>query len=270
MLLLLSAMPEEIEALRPSLQDACAVEGAGAARAAWQGRLHGHPVTVAFSRWGKVAAAATAAHLIARLQPTQVIFTGIAGALDPTLQVGDLVVARDLYQHDLDASPFFAPTVVPLLDRSAMPTDAVLSQALLRAAQQWHAAAQASAAADRTAADLPRRIVHGDIATGDQVIGTAVAREIVRRRVPRAVCVEMEGAAVAQVCHEFGVPFACLRLISDSADECIAPDEIYALARRSGRITTEILARWRSTQQRHEGGAQQRDQHGADEIDEQP
>jgi adenosylhomocysteine nucleosidase len=264
MLLLLSAMPEEIEALRPSLQDARHLDGTGTARAAWQGRLGGHAVTLAFARWGKVAAAATAAHLITRLRPTQVLFTGIAGALQPHLQVGDLVVARDLYQHDLDASPFYGPTVVPLLGRAALPTDAALSAALFAAAQDWAGAADAASDADR-----PRRIHRGDIATGDQVIGSAAAREAVRRRVPQALCVEMEGAAVAQVCHEFGLPFACLRLISDHADERIAPADVYALARRSGRVTAAILARWRSAQQGHNAGAEQRDQHGTDEIDEQ-
>ena len=93
MLLLLSAMPEEIEALRPALREARELEGAGAARSAWQGQLQGHAVTLAFSRWGKVAAAATAAHLITRVRPGQVIFTGIAGALHAGLEVGDLVVA---------------------------------------------------------------------------------------------------------------------------------------------------------------------------------
>lgn len=250
MLLLLSAMPEEVEALRPSVEGSRALEGIGAARSAWQGRLHGHAVTLAFSRWGKVAAAATATHLIATVRPSQVIFTGIAGALTPALQIGDLVIARDLYQHDLDASPFYAPTEVPLLGRSALPTDAALSQSLRDAAEDWLDAARAAGEPD-----LPQRIVHGDIATGDQVIGTATAREAVRRRLPQAVCVEMEGAAVAQVCHEYALPFACLRIISDQADERIAPADIYALARRSGRITGEILARWGSAQQREDTGA---------------
>lgn len=233
MLLLLSAMPEEIEALRPRL-DAVG-RSALAGREVIRGTLAGEPVVLAFARWGKVAAASTAAQLILREEPRAVVFTGIAGALHDDLEAGDLVVARDLYQHDLDASPFYAPTVVPLLDRAALPTDAALSTALLSAAEAWRAE-------DPSAA--PRRIVHADIATGDQVIGSHEARERVRRRVPSAACVEMEGAAVAQVCEEFGLPFACLRLISDRADERLAPDDIYALARRSGAGAAEILARW--------------------------
>lgn len=239
MLLVLSAMPEEIETLRPLLQACRELGGTGAARAAWQGRLHGHEVTLAFARWGKVAAAATAAHLVTRLRPTQVLFTGIAGALQPQLAIGDLVVARDLYQHDLDASPFYAPTEIPLLGRAALPTDAAFSRGLMAAAEGWLAEAAADGDADR-----PRRIFRGDVATGDQVIGTTAARDAVRRRVPQALCVEMEGAAVAQVCHEFDLPFACLRVISDQADESITPQEVFATARRSGRVTAAILARW--------------------------
>jgi adenosylhomocysteine nucleosidase len=233
MLLVLSAMPEEMEALRPRLTalDSATVTG----RQVLRGRLAGAPIVVAFSRWGKVAAASTAAQLILGERPQAVIFTGIAGALHDGLAQGDLVVARDLYHHDLDASPFYAPTVVPLLDRAALPTDAALSAALLTAAERWQHDDPAAA---------PRRILHADIATGDQVIGTRAARDDVRRRVPSAACVEMEGAAVAQVCEEFGLPFSCLRLISDSADERLAQDEVFALARRSGAGAAEILSRW--------------------------
>lgn len=226
-------MPEEIEALRPRLTDASIVGAAG--RELSLGRLAGAPVALAFARWGKVAAASTAAQLILRLQPRAVVFTGIAGSLDEDLAPGDLVIARDLYHHDLDASPFYAPTVVPLLGRAALPTDDRLSAGLLAAAERWRSEDPAAA---------PRRIVRGDVATGDQVIGTRAAREGVRRRVPTAVCVEMEGAAVAQVCEESGMPFACLRSISDDADERLRPDEVFARARRSGSVAGEILSRW--------------------------
>lgn len=232
MLLILAAMPEEIEALRAQLAVARAERFAS--RELLTGTLGGAAVALAFARWGKVAAASTTAQLVLRLQPRAVVFTGIAGALHEDLEVGDLVVARDLYHHDLDASPFYEPTVVPLLGRAALPTDPVLSADLIAAAEAWR-----TAAPDRA----PRRIVHGDVATGDQVIGSREARTRVRQRVPSAVCVEMEGAAVAQVCEELDVPFACLRLVSDRADERLAPDEVYALARRSGAGAAEILAR---------------------------
>lgn len=233
MLLVLSAMPEEIAALRPLLADATTVVAGG--REVLRGSISGEQVTLAYARWGKVAAASTAAQLVVRERPRALIFTGIAGALQDELVAGDLVVARDLYQHDLDASPFYPPTVVPLVGRAAIGTDAALSAGLLAAAERWRRD-------DPTAA--PRRVVRADVATGDQVIGTQEARARVRERVPSAACVEMEGAAVAQVCEEFGLPFACLRMISDSADERLAPDEVFAMARRSGAGAGEILKRW--------------------------
>ena len=173
------------------------------------------------------------------------LFTGIAGSLRDELGIGDVVLARNLYQHDLDASPFFPPTHIPLLNTAALPADAAFTAEL-------HSALDAFMAEDlhRTLGDQARRLAPnrrsliGDIATGDQVIGDSASRERVRSRVPSAVCVEMEGAAVAQVCHEFGVPFACLRVISDHADERVNPVDIFELARLSGHYTVGMLRRW--------------------------
>ena len=243
MLLILSAMPKEIEALLPVLDPVSRLQSGGREVAA--GRLEGLPVTLAFSRWGKVAAAATAAHLITTARPSRVLFTGIAGSLRDELGIGDVVLARNLYQHDLDAPPFFPPTHIPLLNTAALPADAAFTAEL-------HSALDAFMAEDlhRTLGDQARRLAPnrrsliGDIATGDQVIGDSASRERVRSRVPSAVCVEMEGAAVAQVCHEFGVPFACLRVISDHADERVNPVDIFELARLSGHYTVGMLRRW--------------------------
>ena len=182
MLLLLSAMPEEIESLRPLLSDVRALDGAGAGRAAWRGRLHGHDITLAFSRWGKVASAATAAHLITRTAPSQVIFTGIAGALRDDLAIGDLVIGRDLYHHDLDASPFFAPTEVPLLGCAALPTDPVLSQALQRAAEAWCAGLRSPAGEAVVDAKLLGPPLDGEGTAAETQRAAAVAVELSRGR----------------------------------------------------------------------------------------
>lgn len=232
MILLLSAMPEEISALRAGLASFELEHGAG--REFALGAIDRQPVVLAFSRWGKVAAAATTAHALSRYPIQAVVFTGIAGALKPHLQIGDLVLADRLFQHDLDARPFFAPTEVPLLGLSALPACARLSERLEAAHGRW---AEAEQQAGRAVPTLYR----GAIATGDQVIGDAAARERVQRITPEALCVEMEGAAAAQVCHEFGLPYACLRMISDHADERLTPEQVYALARRSGETTLGVL-----------------------------
>lgn len=228
MWMILSAMPEESAAIIAAIDTPTTTASAG--REFTLGTLHGQPVVVAFSRWGKVAAASTAAHLLTVHRPRAVIFSGIAGSLVDELATGDLVLAENLYHHDLDASPFFAPTEVPLLARSALPTDPDLRQALQRGIQTLRAPDHPST-----------RVWVGDIATGDQVIGSRRARDRIRELLPSALCVEMEGAAVAQVCLEFGVPFACVRMISDRADESLAPAEVIRLAHRSGELTVRVL-----------------------------
>lgn len=229
MILILSAMPEEIGPITASVEHSTTLSSVG--REITRGTICGRPVAVAFSRWGKVAAASTAAHLITVLEPSAVVFTGIAGALRSDLRVGDVVFARELFQHDLDASPFFPPTHVPLLGRAGLPTDRAMTEALRASLVAAH-----GVSAPRT--------WWADIATGDQVIGDAGRRERVRAAVPQAACVEMEGAAVAQVCLELGTPFACVRMISDHADESLAPADVFALAKRSGEVAAGMFRHW--------------------------
>jgi adenosylhomocysteine nucleosidase len=242
---LMGAMPEEIDALRPHLAAPQIIRRAG--RDYLAAELWGTPVVLVFSRWGKVAAASTATELIVSHGATRVVFLGIAGALDPDLRPGDVVVARDLYQHDLDASPFFRPTEIPLLGVSAITADASLSGELLDASAAFleHDLAHEAdpALVDRLSL-RDRRALSADIASGDQVIFSAAARLQVLARVPTAVCVEMEGAAVAQVCHEHAVPFGCVRIISDSADESGAQDSAPFFQGLAGLYTRGILRRW--------------------------
>ena len=233
-IVILTAMPEELTAITSAIEQP--VQRTAAGRQITEGRIAGEPVAAAFSRWGKVSAAATASHLLTALTPSCVVFTGIAGALRDELAVGDFVLARDLYQHDLDASPFFPPTQVPLLERAALPTDEPLTGALERSLRR--------VLEREPPGDSRPRIWRADIATGDQVIGSRGARAAVSARVPRAACVEMEGAAVAQVCFEYSVPFACVRMISDRADESLSPTEVFDLARRSGGLMAAMLQDW--------------------------
>ena len=245
MLGIMGAMREEIDALLPHIEGAQAQKRAG--REFIRGRLWGTPVAVAFSRWGKVASASTATELIVSHQVDRLVFIGIAGALDPSLAPGDVVVARALYQHDLDASPFFAPTEIPLLGISRIPADEGLSAPLAAAAAAFLSGELPRAAAPDLVQRFGlgrRQVVRGDIASGDCVVFSAAAKASVRRRVPSAACVEMEGAAVAQVCHEHAVPFACVRTISDSADESAPADLAPFFAGLAGLYTAGILRRW--------------------------
>ncbi len=217
---ILSALAQEQQGLIEQLQGARRVQRAG--RDFWQGRLLGQPVVLALSRIGKVAAASTATTLIEAFAAQRVIFTGVAGGLGADVRVGDLVVATGFVQHDMDASPLFPRFEIPLYGQAAFDCDPALSCLLAQACQR-------SLAVARTGVPARPSVVHrGLVARGDQFVCTAPAAS----RLPAELhdvgmaplAVEMEGAAVAQVCHDYGVPFAAVRTISDRADEDSAAD----------------------------------------------
>jgi len=87
------------------------------------GTLHGVETVAVFSRWGKVAAAATVTQRLASYAVDEILFTGVASGIQRDLSIGDVVVATELIQHDLDASPIFPRYEVPLLGRSRLATD---------------------------------------------------------------------------------------------------------------------------------------------------
>lgn len=218
-LALVSAMHEELAAVLALMQDSHCERVAG--REFWLGHLHGVPVVVVLSRIGKVAAAATTTVLVERFKVSHLVFTGVAGGVGDGVRVGDLVVAQSLVQHDMDCSPLFPRHEVPLTGRSHFEVDAALQSALTQAAQAVLADPRVTLGADAVAEfGLQQARVHqGLIASGDQFVATSAASQAVRAALPGTLAVEMEGAAVAQVCHDYGLPFAAIRTISDRADD---------------------------------------------------
>ncbi|MEO5671026.1 MAG: 5'-methylthioadenosine/adenosylhomocysteine nucleosidase, partial [Ramlibacter sp.] len=199
---IVSAMHEELAAVLALMPDEHKQVAAG--REFWLGHLHGHDVVAVLSRIGKVAAATTATALIERFGVERIVFTGVAGGLAPGVKVGDVVVADTFLQHDLDASPIFPKYEVPLYGLSRFTTDARLSQALAQAARDA----------------LPHATLHrGLMVSGDRFVATTAESLALQAALPEALAVEMEGAAFAQVCHDYGVPFAAVRTISDRADD---------------------------------------------------
>jgi adenosylhomocysteine nucleosidase len=210
---ILSALAPEQDGVVAQMQDARCVRHAG--RDFWCGDLHGKPVVLALSRIGKVAAATTAAALIAHFGVTRIVFTGVAGGLGPGVAVGDVVIGSHTLQHDMDASPLFPKYEVPLTGVSLFAADPYLVGALDRACR-------AALSTPNTQGKLPRvhtgLIVSGDrFVNGAVEVGALVAALQSHGHLPLAV--EMEGAAVAQVCADYAVPFAALRTISDRADD---------------------------------------------------
>ncbi len=116
---ILSALAEEQQGLLDLLQQPR--KTTHASRDFWQGVLHGQPVVLALSKIGKVAAATTATALIERFGVGRMVFTGVAGGLGAGVRVGDVVVATDFLQHDLDVSPLFPRYEVPFTARPAFP-----------------------------------------------------------------------------------------------------------------------------------------------------
>lgn len=199
---LVGAMREELASVLALLPGAQCERVAG--RDFWLGHLHGHEVVAVQARIGKVAAATTATLLAERFRVDRVVFTGVAGGIGAGVQVGDAVVASAFLQHDMDASPLFPRHEVPLYGMSRFEADPGLRAALQEAAR----------------AALPQAGVHeGLIVSGDRFVSSSTEVRALRAALPDVLAVEMEGAAFAQVCHDFGLPFGAVRTVSDRADE---------------------------------------------------
>jgi adenosylhomocysteine nucleosidase len=171
---------------------------------------------------GKTAAATTTAQLILEHDIEKIIFTGVAGALDPELNIGDIVVAKNLYHHDMDVSPIYQKYEIPLLNTKCLQTDEQLRKQAIEAADNF---LKNELSSSTGAEDLRKfnisipKVVEADIASGDKFVAERSERDQIKTGLPSVVCVEMEGAAVAQVCYEYQIPLTVIRVISDSADE---------------------------------------------------
>jgi adenosylhomocysteine nucleosidase len=210
------------------------------------GSLCGMETVCVLSRIGKVAAAATVATLIERFGVSHIVFTGVAGAMDPHLQVGDIVVADALVQYDMDATPLFPRFEVPLLGQSHFASDKHLTDRLAAAAGDFitHDLHAAIPSQDLDAFRLGSpRVYRGLIASGDEFIDSKQRQQELKAAFPHLLAVEMEGAAVAQVCFEFGVPFSVIRTISDGANEASAHDFMRFIDSVAARYAFGIVQR---------------------------
>lgn len=231
---ILSALAQEQAGLLEQLQAPLLQTVAG--RDFWSGQLHGRQVVLAQSRIGKVSASLTASVLIGHFGAHRIVFTGVAGGLAPGVQVGDVVVAQDFLQHDLDASPLFPRYEVPLYGRARFACDPALTALLADAARR----ALKPSTTEGLSLPASARLHHGLIASGDQFIasaaGSAALQSALRAAGHDVLAVEMEGAAVAQVCADYSVPFAAMRTISDRADDTAHID--------FPRFVTEVASRY--------------------------
>ena len=240
---LLGAMPEEIGSDLGHLQDlSCSTHGDLTLH---KGSLSDTVrLTLAWSGWGKVSAARAATRLLASDPSIDLlVFTGVAGAADPSLRQWDVVLADAVVQHDMDARPLFPRFTLPALNQDRLqPQPAWFN---------WAKAAllEAHGAGDLEGFDCP---ISGLIATGDRFIGDPTVLQSLRDALHDLRAVEMEGAAVAQVAEQEGVPWLVLRVISDGADEAAAQsfeDFVKRYEQQAWRLIEALLKRCGDTPQ---------------------
>lgn len=191
-------MREEIELLSAELTGREVVTHLGCEFE--RGELDGREVVLTVCGIGKVNAAMTTVALLSQ-GVDAVVFTGVAGGVDPSLQVGDVVVSTDLVQHDVDVTPLKYEVGLIPGESLAWTADEGLRRAAVAAASVIEGA----------------KVVEGRVVSGDQFIADKAKVRWLRETFG-AACAEMEGASVAQVCAKFGVRFVVIRSMSDTAD----------------------------------------------------
>jgi adenosylhomocysteine nucleosidase len=238
---IISAVHEELSEILALMPDEKQTVIGG--RTFWSGHLQGHEVVTVLSGMGKVAAATTATTLCEHFAPEQVIFTGVAGGLAPGVEVGDIVVGTGFLQHDLDASPLYPRWEVPGYAQQWFKADGALTQVLHAAAKD--AVTWLPKLLDETTLrglGLHTPSVHeGDVITGDRFVATETESARLRADLPQALAVDMESAAVAMVCHDYGLPFGAVRTISDRADQSAHLDFQHFLNQVARHYSSRII-----------------------------
>ena len=196
---IMGAMPEEIEPLLEKVENIKKVEYAN--NSYYEATYKGKELVIAYSKIGKVFSSLTASTLIEKFGCTKLLFSGVAGAINPELKIGDLIIADKLCQHDLDITIFGH-------DHGYVPEGAVFveSDETLREV------------AKEVATKSNLSLIEGTIATGDQFVASSQRKEFISKTF-NADALEMEGASVAVVCDALDVPFFILRAISDTAND---------------------------------------------------
>jgi len=240
---ILGAMPEEINGIVSLLKDK--TEVIKGMRTYYLGTINEVEVVVVFSRWGKVASATTVTHLIVEFGITQLFFSGVAGAINPTLNIGDIVIASSLVQHDLDARPIMDRFEIPLLGKTMLcPPKEILDVAIGSINELVNAKTLIQLLSQKqqeTFSLSNLKMVVGQIASGDQFFASNGDKEKLSVMLPEVLCVEMEGAAVAQVCFEYNIPYVIIRTISDEANDNSVVDFKEFVSQVASRFGVEII-----------------------------
>lgn len=223
---IMGAMREEIDPILETVGEYTTTEYAG--NRFYECRYGDHELVIAYSKIGKVFSAITASVMCERYGAQVLLFSGVAGGISPDLKIGDLVMASALCQHDVDITAFGHPF-------GFIPEGSVMIES----------APELRSLASEVAVDLGIELYEGIIATGDQFVASAERKAWIDTTFG-ADALEMEGASVACVCSNFGVPFFILRSISDSADGDAGMDFdmfLKSSAQVSARFILEMVKR---------------------------
>ena len=197
-LAIMGAMQEEIEPLLAHFKDVNVVEYAN--NKFYEVSYNGLEIVIAYSKIGKVFASLTASTMIEKFGCDTLLFSGVAGGINPKLQIGDLIIADKLCQHDLDITAFGHPHGFVPGGKVFVETTKELRDVAIKVANENNL-----------------KVIEGTIATGDQFVHSNERKQFIENTF-NADALEMEGASVAVVCDALNVPFFILRAISDTAD----------------------------------------------------
>jgi adenosylhomocysteine nucleosidase len=198
----IGAMAEEVDPLKGAASDVQTTKISG--MEFYEGKLEGKDVVIVQCGMGKVNAGVCASTLINEFGCTKIINTGVAGSLDNKIDIGDIVVSTDAVQHDFTVEDIgFKKGEIPYTGKYAFEADESMRSL-------------AVAAVKEVAPEL--HVFEGRVCTGDQFVSSKEQKEKILSDFG-GLCCEMEGGAIAQVCHLNETPFVIVRAISDKADE---------------------------------------------------
>lgn len=223
---IIGAMASEVDGLKAKMTD-CKTETVSGVEFC-SGTINRTQTVVAQAGVGKVNAAVTAQTMILKYGVDAVINIGVAGGIEGSLKIGDIVVADRVVEHDMDTTAVGdEPGFITGIDCVYMDCDAAISNRIYECAKQTGI-----------------HTIRGTIASGD----IFVAEDSVRNRISdqfNAAAAEMEGAAIGHVCTMNNVPFAVLRAMSDCANDgshVDFPTFAAEAAKKSIEIITLFLA----------------------------
>ena len=222
---IIGAVDMEVDSLKREVRNAKTTSIAGMEFC--EGLLDGVDVVIVKCGMGKVNAGTCAQLLINVFGAKRIINTGVAGSLDASINIGDIVVSKDVVQHDFDLTPLgYAPGELFGIGSPSLPADANMCKSAVKAVR-------------KCAPEV--KVFEGRVCTGDQFISTKEQKSAIVAKFG-GLCCEMEGGAIAQICYQNKIPFVIIRAISDKADGSAKMD--YATFEQGAAIRCAAITRY--------------------------